>query len=455
MTGHDDFDRTLASWFESEAVSPASASDLDRVLDATRRRRPRPGWLSGFGSDWVGKAPHAGPTAGEQSLPRLVARWSTALILLVVLAALVGGAILAGARLIHRSPLPVGSLGHLAYGLDGSIYVADWDGSNPVQIAHGVFDQGGAGPAGCGSFWGEGPMWSPDGLHLAYRGAWDAGCPGASEADNVYLSDPAGRVVAAFLGTGWRVSWSPDSTRVATSVDLGHSFGIYGLDGVRQALLAVPAGYEVHGDYDPVWSPDGMSLLMPIARSGPSETWEFPIDGGTPHRVPNEDPRSHFGAAYSGDGSQVAYIDTPASFGLVVGGADGTVRRALTGAVNSGYGPKGADYRSPVVSPTGDRVAFIWSPAFYDSSADPAAETNELRMLDVASGAVTTLATGSGTDQLGVIGFSPRGDQILFSRFDANSVGTSLWSVHTDGSHSQLLVTGTGWGDWQRLPDGS
>ena len=49
------------------------------------------------------------------------------------------------------------------------------------------------------------------------------------------------------------------------------------------------------------------------------------------------------------------------------------------------------------------------------------------------------------------ITFSPGGDRILFSRTDAKSV-TSLWSIRTDGSDAQLLVTGTGWGDWQSLP---
>ena len=167
MTGHDDFDRTLAGWFEADALSPAPAGGLDRVLDATRRRRPRPAWLAGPGSHWVGEAPDAGSGTGVRSLPRLGVRWSTALILLLALAALLGGAILVGARLLQPSPLPTGRLGHLAYGLDGDIYVADWDGRNPVRIADGAPD--GIGGCDCGGYWGEGPMWSPDGRYLAYR----------------------------------------------------------------------------------------------------------------------------------------------------------------------------------------------------------------------------------------------------------------------------------------------
>ena len=56
MTSHDDFDRTLARWFEAEAASPAPADSLQRVVAATRRRLPRPAWLARPGSDWVGEA---------------------------------------------------------------------------------------------------------------------------------------------------------------------------------------------------------------------------------------------------------------------------------------------------------------------------------------------------------------------------------------------------------------
>jgi WD40-like Beta Propeller Repeat len=459
MTGHDDFDRTLAGWFEADALSPVPAGGLDRVLDVTRQRRPRPAWLASLGSDWVGEAPEGSPIAGARVLPRLGVRWSRALIVLLVFAALVGGAVLVGALLLRSSPLPTGRLGHLAYGLDGSIYVADWDGRNPVRIADGTLDPGGGGPAGCGSFWGEGPIWSPDGRHLAYRSAWDNSCLAATGEGKVYLSDPAGHVVASFPGTGWLVSWSPDSTRVATSVDLGKTFGIYGLDGVRKALLTVPLGYEVHGDYSPVWSPDGMSLLMPIASvapPSPSEIWELPIDGGTPRRVPANDPRSRFRAEYSHDGARMAFTAYPDSESLVIANADGTELRVLAGArVDPNYGPgPGDEYSSPVVSPTGDRVAFIWSPAVYDQTSDPSLSVYELRVVDVASGTVTTLARESGAVPLGPIRFSPEGDRILFSKSDTNFVGTSLWSVHVDGSDPQLLVTGTGWGDWQWQPPG-
>jgi len=438
MIGHDDFDRTLADWFEADALSAAPAGDLDRVLDATRGRRPRPAWLSGPGSHWVGEAPDAGSSSSARSLPRLRVRWSTALILLLALVALLGGAILVGALLFHPSPLPTGRLGQLAYGLDGNILVADWDGGNPVRIAEGApaLDAGGN---ECGTFWGNGRMWSPDGRHLAYRGD---SCP--KGASMVYVSDPEGHVVVSFPGTGWLVSWSPDSTRVATWVDLSKTIGIYGLDGGLQALLTVPTNCALPGDFDPVWSPGGMSLVIAGC--------EVPVDGRTPGQLPSADPRSHFDGASSRDGARIAFIAYPASASLVIATTAGTELRVLAGALSldNGVGP-GAAYERPVLSPTGDRVAFIWSPVRYETSN--ASSTYELRVVDVASGTVTTLARASGTFPLTPLTFSPEGDRILFSR-EPNNV-TSLWSVDADGSDARLLVPGSDSGDWQWQPGGS
>ena len=450
MTDHDNFDRSLADWLHTDALSAAPTGGLGRAMDVTRRIRPRPGWLARAGSRWVGTPAAAGTSSGNRTKTHLGLRWSTAFILILVIAALVGGAILAGARLLQLPPVPADSLSHLAYGLDGSIYVADLDGRNPVRIAADVLDPGGAGLAGCGSFGGEGLIWSPDGRHLAYRSAWiDDSCP--PDAGQVYIADPDGHLVTSFPGKGWLLSWSPDSTRVATSVDLGHTFGIYGLDGVRQALLTLPPGLMTgSGDYDPVWSPDGMSLLMPMAGgSGPSENWELPIDGGTPRRVPDGDPLSRQGWAFSPDGSHVAYNVEPPSHltglpeTLNLAAADGSQTRVLfTGGAGS--------LSDPVWSPTGDRI--IFSGCTFLPDTGPICGTNGFLMVDIATGVVASLALPSGPYDFSVIRFAPEGDRILLSGSDPNSGATSLWSMRADGSDLQLLVTGTDWGDWQPVP---
>ena len=242
------------------------------------------------------------------------------------------------------------------------------------------------------------------------------------------IIDPEGEVVASIPSEGWLISWSPDSTRVAMWITWGETIGVYGPDGDRQAVLELPGGLMGHGDYDPVWSSDGASLLVPHGV-------EIPLDGSAPRQLPPDDPRSQ-GAAYSADGSRVAYIDQVDHVGaLVVAAADGSDAREVIAPW----------VQRPVWSPTGDRIAFIYSERKGQAST-------ELRVLDVTTGEVTPLVAGRGGSDLlwGVIEFSPEGDRILFSRTDDGDRSTSsLWSINADGSDPRRLVTGTVWGDWQ------
>ncbi len=329
-----------------------------------------------------------------------------------------------GDRPAQPSPMPLGAL---AYFLDGDLYVADWNGANPVRIVNGLPGAGGCTHdywAGTDDPWAEGTIWSPDGRYLAAR---YARCQdGSSSWWDAVIFDPEGEVVASIPSEGWLISWSPDSTRIATWITWGKTIGVYGLDGERQAVLELPGGLMAPGDYDPVWSSDGASLLVPHGV-------EIPLDGSTPRQLPPDDPRSK-DAAYSPDGSRVAYLDHNGS--LVVAAADGSDAQEV-------IAPR---VERPVWSPTGDRIAFI-----YSEGRGPA--STELRVLDVTTGEVTSLVAGAGgSDLLWVIEFSPEGDQILFSRAEDMGQGvSSLWSIRADGSELRRLVNGTGSGDWQSL----
>jgi len=333
-------------------------------------------------------------------------------------------------------PLPtvhaLGSLGRLAFGIDGDIYVADGDGSNTVRIADGAPSKAGD----CGGYWGEGPIWSPDGRYLTYRG--DGGEARTHTCSRtVTISDSAGHRIASFPGEGWAIAWSPDSTRVAAWADFYEDakLEIYGLDGVRQALLTMPPGWSASGDVDPVWSPDGASLLVPGGV-------EIPVDGSMPRRLPADDPRSQWMATYSPNGAEIAYIS---SDGLGVAEADGSQARVLIpGAIDEDFplAPHGL-----VWSPTGDQIAFVRAS---EGESTETGGATELALLDVSSGSITPLAGMGGADAFKYVTFSPEGDQILFTRTDAAGA-SSLWSVHADGSDPHRLVAGTGWGDWQTL----
>jgi Tol biopolymer transport system component len=302
-------------------------------------------------------------------------------------------------------PPSPGRSGSLAYGVYGDIYVADWDGSNPVRIA-------------AGEYWGEGPIWSPDGRYLAYR----------DPLRDVVISDPEGNVIAEFPGEGWEIAWSPDSTRVAVWVRFGETIGVYGLDGERQALLTMPSEFPLQGDNDPIWLPDGESLLV-------QDDVVVPVDGSTPYNLWFDRRRARE-VTYSPDGSRVAYV--AANRSLVVAEADGSNPQVVVG-------DRADPVWSPVWSPTGDRIAFTSSRRVSGRGV-----LNQLRVLDLATGTVTLLAEADGSDMFEVIDFSPERDRIFFSRKKGGGpIGVgSLWSVNADGSDLRRLVAVTAWGDW-------
>ena len=89
-----------------------------------------------------------------------------------------------------------------------------------------------------------------------------------------------------------------------------------------------------------------------------------------------------------------------------------------------------------VDSPDGSQTAYVWRRSLRVESSD-------------GSGSVTLLKAERGTI-LGVKGFSPEGDRILFSREEDQGADLrrELWSVGVDGSDAHLVVAGTEDGDW-------
>jgi Tol biopolymer transport system component len=371
---------------------------------------------------------------------RMPIRWEW-LATALLLAGVIGGAVLIGSGrlrlpivLVPPSAQPSPSTSEdeasfrLAYISDGDVYLADWDGGNPVLIADG--------PPGdsCESYSVEGSMWSPDGRYVAYRsGCWgdSPGHPAQDVTGTVHVSDAAGRAVTSFPGEGWRVSWSPDSARIATWDNFEETVAIFGLDGVREAHLTLPEGFMADaplGDYDPPWSPDGTALLFP--------PFEVPVDGTGIRRLPDDDPLSTYGAIASPDGTQIAYV---AYGSLRIADVDGSHAQTLIRS----DAPGAPSLFGIVWSPGGDRIAFG------NVSAADGGLGDELQVVDILTGSVTTLPDDG--EFVYPMGFSPGGDRVLFaSRSEDRS---DLWSIDTDGSNAQLLVTGVQWGSWQPSPE--
>ncbi len=279
--------------------------------------------------------------------------------------------------------------GTLAYILDGSVSVADMDGSNAVKIADGRGDDD-CGSTDGFSFWAEGSMWSPDGRYLAVR-RLDCSVkkPGIGENwGDVVISDVAGNVHAAFPADGWDIGWSPDSSRVAVWDTLFETVGVYGVDGARQAQIAMPSDWQPSGDHDPAWLRDGTLAVDSV---------ELPLDGGAGGWLDGAqyaEGREGYTASngwvtYSPDGSHTASVDGRS---LTVYRSDGSGSvKLLTVERETSLGVIG-------FSPEGHRILF-WETEYPEGSRNP-----ERRH--------------------------------------------SLWSIGVDGSGPPLLVEGTMDGDW-------
>jgi Tol biopolymer transport system component len=199
------------------------------------------------------------------------------------------------------------------------------------------------------------------------------------------------------------------------------SVGVYGVDGALQTVL--DGSNSCCGDFDPVWSPDGAPSILIRHRDADGQpiVFELPLDRTTPRPVPRDDPRSMLYSAdskqpvvYSPDGSRAAFFESS----LAVVDADGTGRRDLVA---------GADGEVVGWSPNGGEIAFVDAPAA------------RLSVVDVASGSVTTIATGSG---ISAEGFSPDGDRVLYT------TPRGLWAANADGSGARVLVEGADSGAW-------
>jgi len=106
-------------------------------------------------------------------------------------------------------------------------------------------------------------------------------------------------------------------------------------------------------DYDPVWSPDGSSIVFTSDREGSADLFRVKADGTALERL-TEDPAYDDQAAFSPNGSQLVFVSSRNGGYAHLWTLDLQTKRAK--ALTSGSGP-GGDFR-PAWSPDGSWIAF-------------------------------------------------------------------------------------------------
>jgi Tol biopolymer transport system component len=233
------------------------------------------------------------------------------------------------------------------------------------------------------SFWAEGAMWSPDGRYLAYR-----------------------RVDCSVKKPGVGENWGD----VVISDVAGNVHATFPADG-----------------WDIGWSPDSSRVAVWDALF--ETVGVYGVNGARQAQItmPSEwQPSGDHDPAWLQDGTlAVDSVKLPLD-----GGAAGRLDGAQFAEWQEGYS---ATIGRVADSSDGSHTARVDGRSVIVEGSD-------------GSGSVTLLTVERGTS-LWVIGFSPEGDRILFSKTE-EAGKRSLWSIGVDGSGPRLLVAGTMDGEW-------
>jgi TolB protein len=189
------------------------------------------------------------------------------------------------------------------------IYVADFDGANPIPLTHdGALVQG--------------PSWAPGGQRLFYT-SWKNGATQILEHN---LETGMRRVFAGYPGTSFSPEVSPDGQKVAMILSMGGSPNLYVSDigGGNPRQLT----HSRDEDSSPCWSPDSRTICF-VCRKGRARLETIGVEGGQPQPVRVGIAGNLTAPDWSPDGKWIAFTSGSGNFSLWVMPAGGGVAQQL------------------------------------------------------------------------------------------------------------------------------
>ena len=168
----------------------------------------------------------------------------------------------------------------------------------------------------CGS-----PTFSPDGSEIV-----------CGINNNILFYDSAGNQVRSIPETnGEEPVWSPDGMQIAFAIKDGAASSIWRMDTSGNQLIQLT--HEPGDNSGPAWSPDGKWIAYHAGQSGNTDIWIMDRDGGGKRQITHTTAGWSFGPAWSPDGKWLAYVSGPSKsdYGeiFIVSLETGEIRRVI------------------------------------------------------------------------------------------------------------------------------